>query len=218
MALLVPPREGDCGQGGEALGSAATGLRHLLEDVVEAHMVADVPVGVFLSGGIDSAALVAMAAARKVESVRTFTVGFGDSATARTELEHARRVARRFATDHSEVLLGADDVADCFPSIVRAMDQPSVDGVNSYVVSEFAAGHVKVALSGLGADELWAGYPYFRRFQRFVPLAPKGIPMLWPAAAWASRHLPGRVAAPLRFLAASPGQRQLEIRDPLPGL
>ena len=140
--------------------SATSFLRSLLEEAVESHLIADVPVGVFLSSGIDSTALVSLAA-QKGASLRTVTVVFPEREF--SEVEIARRTAQRFGTIHQELELTGNDVLGRLSEAVGALDQPSMDGINSYFVSWAArqAG-LKVALSGLGGDELFGGYGTFR--------------------------------------------------------
>jgi asparagine synthase (glutamine-hydrolysing) len=132
-------------------------LRETLRDSVRAHMVADVPVGVLLSGGVDSAGLVALAAGAQDDPVKTFSVGFEEASF--DELDRARLVAQRYATDHHEIVLRPDAV-ELFPKLVEAFDEPFGDSsaLPTYLVSELAAGQVKVALSGEGGDELFGGY------------------------------------------------------------
>ena len=137
--------------------SLADELRGVLRDSVRAHLVADVPVGVLLSGGVDSAALTAMAAQEGGEPVRTFSIGFEESSF--DELSKARLVAERYGTDHHEMVLRPDAV-ELLPKLVAAFDEPFGDSsaVPTYLVSELAATEVKVALSGEGGDELFGGY------------------------------------------------------------
>jgi asparagine synthase (glutamine-hydrolysing) len=138
-------------------GELAGELREILRDSVRAHLVADVPVGVLLSGGVDSAGLTALAAGESPEPVRTFSIGFEEASF--DELERARLIARRYATDHHELVL-RPDAAELLPSLIEAFDEPFGDSsaVPTYLVSELAAGEVKVALSGEGGDELFGGY------------------------------------------------------------
>jgi len=135
----------------------AAELRETLRDSVRAHLVADVPVGVLLSGGVDSAGLAALAAGEQGAGVRTFSVGFEESSF--DELDRARLVAQRYGTDHHEIVLRPDAV-DLLPKLVEAFDEPFGDSsaLPTYLVSELAASHVKVALSGEGGDELFGGY------------------------------------------------------------
>jgi asparagine synthase (glutamine-hydrolysing) len=146
-----------------AAGRAAAGeVRRLLDDSIRLHLVSDVPLGVFLSGGIDSSSLVALAARERPAPLITLSVGFDEPAW--TEITQARLVARRFGTDHREVRLAADQLFDALPAFFRAMDDPTIDGVNTYVLAGAArrAG-LTVVLSGTGGDEVFWGYGHLRR-------------------------------------------------------
>ncbi len=138
-------------------GELADELRETLRDSVRAHLVADVPVGVLLSGGVDSAGLTALAAGELSDPVKTFSVGFEESSF--DELDRARLVAERYGTEHHEIVLRPDAV-ELLPKLVEAFDEPFGDSsaLPTYLVSELAAGEVKVALSGEGGDELFGGY------------------------------------------------------------
>jgi asparagine synthase (glutamine-hydrolysing) len=131
--------------------------RARLRDSVRAHLVSDVPVGVLLSGGIDSGLLAALAAEETSEPLRTFSIGFEESSF--DELSDARKVATRYATDHHELVL-RPDAARLLPALAEAFDEPFADSsaLPTYLVSELASRHVKVALSGEGGDELFGGY------------------------------------------------------------
>ena len=146
-----------------------TQVRGLLNDSIEKELVADVPVGVFLSGGIDSSALVAMAA-RHRHHLHTFTVTFDERAY--SEEQYAAKVAAQFATDHHQVHLDGATALDGMDDLFAAYDQPSADGANTYFVSKAAieAG-LSVALSGLGSDEIFGGYGYFNDFRRLIRLS-----------------------------------------------
>jgi len=147
--------------------------------------VSDVPVGAFLSGGIDSSAVVALMREAGY-TPRTFSVGFDEQAF--DESEHARVVARLFKTDHTHVQLTGSDLLAQLPHALEAMDQPTGDAVNTYVVSgAVRARGIKVALSGLGGDEIFGGYPSFARLARVADLT-----RVW-----------GRTPSRLRALAAS---------------
>jgi asparagine synthase (glutamine-hydrolysing) len=137
--------------------SLAEELRGRLRDSVRAHLVADVPVGVLLSGGIDSSALTAIAAEESSGTVNTFSIGFEEESF--DELGKARLIADRYGTQHHELVL-RPDAAELLPRIVEAFDEPFADSsaLPTYLVSELAAGSVKVALSGEGGDELFGGY------------------------------------------------------------
>ncbi len=131
--------------------------RARIRDSVRAHLVSDVPVGVLLSGGVDSGLLAALAAQESSESLRTFSIGFEESSF--DELGEARRVAERYATDHHELVL-RPAAALLLPALAEAFDEPFADSsaLPTYLVSELASRHVKVALSGEGGDELFGGY------------------------------------------------------------
>ena len=132
-------------------------LRSRLRDSVQAHLIADVPVGVLLSGGIDSSALAALAAEASAEPVRTFSIGFEERSF--DELGDARLVAQRYGTQHRELVL-RPDAALLLPALAEAFDEPFADSsaLPTYLVSQLAAQDVKVALSGEGGDELFGGY------------------------------------------------------------
>jgi asparagine synthase (glutamine-hydrolysing) len=141
-------------------------LRSELEESVRLHLVSDVPLGVFLSGGMDSSALVALMSRVTDQRPKTFSVGFEE--TAYTEAPFSRAVAERFNTDHSEIQLNESRLLEILPGAIAAIDQPTMDGLNTFVVSHAVKSKgVTVALSGLGGDELFAGYPSFRRAVRF---------------------------------------------------
>jgi asparagine synthase (glutamine-hydrolysing) len=132
-------------------------LRGRLRDSVRAHLVADVPVAVLLSGGVDSGLLAALAAQETSGTLRTFSIGFDEAAF--DELADARRVAQRYGTAHEELVL-RPDAALLLPALAEAFDEPFADSsaLPTYLVSELASRHVKVALSGEGGDELFGGY------------------------------------------------------------
>jgi len=132
-------------------------LRARLRDSVRAHLVSDVPVGILLSGGIDSATLAALAAGESSEAVRTFSIGFEERSF--DELADARLVADRYGTLHRELVL-RPDAALLLPALAEAFDEPFADSsaLPTYLVSQLAAQDVKVALSGEGGDELFGGY------------------------------------------------------------
>jgi asparagine synthase (glutamine-hydrolysing) len=133
----------------------------VLEESVRLQMVSDVPLGAFLSGGVDSSLLVALMARIAGDRIKTFSVGFESEGAEIDESNEAERTARFLGTDHSAVIVRGEDVRDRIEHIARSLDQPSVDGVNSYFVSMAARPAVTVAISGTGGDELFAGYPWF---------------------------------------------------------
>jgi asparagine synthase (glutamine-hydrolysing) len=150
------------------LATAARRLRPMLEDAVRAHLIADVPVGLFLSSGLDSSAIAALAA-RAQPGMHSFTLTF--PGTPYDEAAAARSVAEHCGTKHREVPLDGGEVVARIDEALAALDQPTMDGINTYFVS-WAAREVglKVALSGLGGDELFAGYSNFGGTQRMKKL------------------------------------------------
>ncbi len=155
-------------------------LRERLQDSVKAHLLADVPVGVLLSGGVDSSVLAALAARTSSERVSTFSIGFRERSF--NELELAREVAERYGTDHHELVVDPD-IADLLPQLVAAFDEPFADSsaVPTYLVSELAARHVKVVLSGEGGDELFGGYETYAAdllAERIGPVAARLAPLV----------------------------------------
>jgi len=143
--------------------AAMEGLRARLERAVEEHLISDVPLGVFLSGGVDSAAIVALASrARKDQRLTTVTVAFGEKGF--NESAEALRIAHRFHTHHHELLVTSEDFAREMPVFLAKMDQPTNDGVNTWFVSKAARQcGLTVVLSGLGGDEVFWGYGHYRR-------------------------------------------------------
>lgn len=135
-------------------------LRAKLEDAVSSHMVADVPYGAFLSGGVDSSTIVALMTRKLGRPVSTFSVGFRGAGERLSELPYARMVAERYESDHHEVLIGAEDFTRLAEKVVWHLDQPVADAacLPNYMVSELAAQHVKMVLTGEGGDELFGGY------------------------------------------------------------
>lgn len=135
---------------------------NLLLASVERRLVADVPFGAFLSGGIDSSAIVGLMSRVATQKVRTFAVTFEEEAF--SEARYAAAIAKKFGTEHTEIRLQPTDFLELLPAALKAMDHPSGDGPNTYVVSKVTkeAG-ITMALSGLGGDELFAGYDVFKR-------------------------------------------------------
>jgi asparagine synthase (glutamine-hydrolysing) len=144
-------------------------LQPMLEDAVRLQLVSDVPVGVFLSGGIDSSALVSILS-RSGVTASTFSIVFREADY--SEAEHSRAIAAKFHTDHHEIAVSQSDVLAAIPEALGAMDLPTMDGINTYFVSrETRRAGVKVALSGLGGDEVFAGYSSFRDVPRMERVA-----------------------------------------------
>ena len=135
----------------------AAELLETLRESVRAHLVADVPVGVLLSGGVDSATLAALAAQESGERIKTFSIGFEEREF--SELDLARRVADRYGTDHHELIVRPNAV-ELLPKLAETFDEPFADSsaLPTYLVSQLAGEHVKVVFSGEGGDELFGGY------------------------------------------------------------
>jgi asparagine synthase (glutamine-hydrolysing) len=189
-----------------SFSDAAQEARRRLEQAVRDHLVADVPLGIFLSSGLDSTTLVALAG-REQPGVHTFTVIFPEQDLSEARL--ARESAKRFGARHKELLLDGEEMIDGHEAAVAALDQPSMDGINTYFVSQAArqAG-LKVALSGLGGDEIFGGYSTFRTTPRLGALAslagrsPRAARALT-AGALVRLGKAARQADPMRKLAAA---------------
>jgi len=136
-----------------------------LSEAVKLHMISDVPLGAFLSGGIDSSAVVALMAKNSQQPIRTFSIGFKEEKY--SELKHAKKVAEKYGCIHHEQIVEPESIS-LLPKLVRAYDEPFADPsvIPTYYVSKFASEHVKVALSGDGGDELFAGYDSYKRLQK----------------------------------------------------
>lgn len=158
----LKPASGDS----RSLEYYAEGLLHELEEAVRLHLVSEVPLGAFLSGGIDSSAIVALMSRTAQGKVKTFTVGFEEGKVGVDERPFARTIATQYGTDHSEYLYEDPErqIADMLPAIVRSFDEPFADSsaIPNYMISEAARKYVTVALSGTGGDELFAGYERYR--------------------------------------------------------
>lgn len=172
-------------------------VRRLLEESIRLRMVSDVQVGAFLSGGLDSSAVLALMTRISGDRLRSFSIGFDEAGAGMDERSAARLMAQHYGSDHSEVIVTGAQVRDELPAIIRAMDQPTGDGLNTYLVSQATAKHVKVALSGLGGDELFAGYPQYRLFQRADQ------------AAWLWKQMPRTARAVARDLPIESVQRAI---------
>jgi len=175
---------------------AETEIAEMLDESVRMQLVSDVPVGVFLSGGIDSSSLVGVLSRNGVRP-STFSIVFREEDY--SETEYSRAVAHHFHTDHHEITVTQSDFFAAITPAIQAMDLPTIDGINTYFVSERTRGAgVKVVLSGLGGDEMFAGYSSFRivpRMERFAS---------------ALDHVPGAIRLPLAnmFAALAPSSDQ----------
>lgn len=157
-------------------------LHEVLLDSVRSHLIADVPVGLFLSAGLDSSTLAALAREASDEPLRSITLGFEEyRGTSADETPLAKQVAGALGLQHQTRWVHGDEFAADRQALFRAMDQPSIDGANTYFVAKAAAGEagLKVAISGVGGDELFAGYPSFTNVPRLAALT-----------SWA-RNIPG---------------------------
>jgi len=154
-------------QPGFSAQDACQRLRQTFDEAVRLRLIADVSLGAFLSGGIDSSLVVASMARQSPDPVKTFSIGFEESSY--NELEYAALVARRYGTDHHELVVRPDSVS-LVEKLVHHFDEPFADSsaIPTYLVSEFAAQHVTVALSGDGGDELFAGYTRFQTMEKLL--------------------------------------------------
>ena len=190
----------------ESFESVAAEAKELFAESVRTRMIADVPVGVFLSGGVDSTLVAAAAAEASSQRLKTFTVGYDTGAV--NETERAREVAARLGSDHHEVTLTQADVAERAPHVLASLDQPLADraAIPLHALSQFARPRVTVALGGEGADELFGGYPRYRwleRARRLHAALPPGAVRSFAGALRQSGRLPAAQRASRR-LAPSP--------------
>jgi asparagine synthase (glutamine-hydrolysing) len=163
-------------------------LRARLEDTIRAHLVADVPVGAFLSGGLDSAAIVGLMVRLSGTRLKTFSIGFAERDF--SEAAAAAQNAHHFATDHHCFELSGEQLSGDLETIIEQLDQPTGDGLNTYYASRAArAGGVTVALSGLGGDELFGGYPSFGTTPRLA----SWLPWWWALPEWVQNGMIGRL-------------------------
>jgi asparagine synthase (glutamine-hydrolysing) len=170
-------------------------LRGRLREAVRSHLVSDVPVGAFLSGGLDSSVVVALMSLEGARPVRTFSIGFRE--TRFDELPYARQVAERYGTEHRELVV-EPEVAGRLPQLLTHFDEPFGDSsaIPTYLVSELARRHVTVVLTGDGGDEVFCGYEWQRRYEMLKPLyhlpsalrahAPR-LALLVPTGPWCQR-------------------------------
>ena len=187
-------RQGQAARFNGSEDEAAAELDALLSDAVKRRMIADVPLGAFLSGGIDSSTVLALMQKSSTRPVRSFSIGFREKAF--DEAKHAAAVAKHLGTDHTELYVSPDHARGVIPRLPQMYDEPFADPsqIPTFLVSEMTRKHVTVALSGDGGDELFAGYNrYFRseavrRFLETVPRAARGLmasaAMALPPAAW----------------------------------
>jgi asparagine synthase (glutamine-hydrolysing) len=195
-------KESEGGADGASDAALVAEFRDRFREAVKLRLMSDVPLGMFLSGGIDSAAITAMMSELVREPIKTFSVAFAEREA--NELEYARLVATRYGTDHHEVVVSAPDFLDAIPKLVWHEDEPMAhpSSVALYFVSQLAAQHVKVVLTGEGSDEMLAGYNRYRvtllnlrygeRYQRALPAGARrmiagAVAALAPGARWRAR-------------------------------
>ena len=141
---------------------AIQSLRDILQDSVEKHLVSDVPVGLFLSGGIDSSSIVSLANKVNKGSLQSFSVTFPESSF--SEGKYSQLIADQYCKNHTEIKLSAENLLHFLPQAIEAMDQPTIDGINVYTISKVVRETgIKAVLSGQGGDEIFGGYPNFKR-------------------------------------------------------
>jgi asparagine synthase (glutamine-hydrolysing) len=196
-------------KGSEAEAIEALGA--VLQDAVASHLMADVPLGAFLSGGVDSSAVVGMMARAASQPVKTFSIGFDEPAF--DELEHARTVARHFGTDHHEFVVRPDGLS-ILEDLIAHFDEPFADSsaIPTWYVSEIARRHVTVVLSGDGGDELFGGYDRYLPHPRVSQFDRLPVPGLRAAAGLAWPLLPHGAKGKnfLRHVAKDPAGRYLD--------
>lgn len=141
-------------------------LRHTLEDATKHHLIADVDVGSFLSGGVDSSAITALMSRVSSKKIKTFSLGFKEVTGVFDETAIAARTAKYLDTDHHEIKIDDDYVHNILENYMASIDQPTFDGINTFIISRETAESVKVALSGIAGDELFAGYSHFEQIRR----------------------------------------------------
>jgi asparagine synthase (glutamine-hydrolysing) len=136
-------------------------IRVKLEDAAQYQLVSDVPVGAFLSSGVDSCIAVGLMSKFSDNKISTFTVGFEKQFSSLNELEGAKLISKKFNTSHHELILNDNLINNIIEEYIEDIDQPSIDGLNTYLISMETAKHTKVAVSGVGSDELFCGYSHF---------------------------------------------------------
>jgi asparagine synthase (glutamine-hydrolysing) len=156
----------EAGRAPKSFDEAKQQVKHLFDEAIKSRMVADVKVGAFLSGGIDSSAVVAAMAKNSKTPVETFSIIFDEKEF--DESEYARMIAEKYKTKHTEITLKPEKLIEELPHFFKALDSPTVDGINTFLVSKLVKETgIKVVLTGLGGDELFAGYKNFKRWKTY---------------------------------------------------
>lgn len=197
---------------------AAERVRDLLADAVRVRLLSEVPLGAFLSGGIDSSLVVGLMSRVMDQPVKTFTVGFQGEGWF-DESDEAEIVARHFQTDHHALQVTSLDLPSTLEQTVPALDEPMCDPASlpTYLLSRYARGWVTVALTGEGADELFGGYDKYRFHQLLSALGPLGSLAGWAGSALPLSHFPEKARRALEAAALSGPARQLRLRSTFTG-
>lgn len=188
-------------------------LRFNLSKAAYYNTISDVPVGAFLSGGIDSTAVVGLMSEISGQRIKTFSVGFEGKHSYMDERKYAGLAASYLGTEHQDIVVTSKDAVKIFQEIISDIDQPSFDGTNTWIVSREAKKSVKVALSGLGGDEIFAGYPHFRMLSNGVESTfSRQMPTFYKLLEKAHKIRPNRISLRLLFKLATPVERFSMLR------
>lgn len=168
-------------------------IRSLILSSVKEQLISDVPLGIFLSGGLDSNIVLAAARIAGHDKLNTFTIGFEENADVHDETKLAESSADYYDTNHKKAILTKKDIVESLPQFIEGLDQPSTDGLNSYMVAKYSKQFITVSLSGLGGDELFWGYPWqYEMLERFK------MKNLWnslPMSSWMPPRLLNKIKA-----------------------
>lgn len=206
-----------------SVGEAVDALDKLLKEAVSRQMMADVPLGAFLSGGVDSSAIVALMQAQSGRPVKTFTIGFREKGY--NEAEHAKAVARHLGTEHTELYVSPKEAMDVIPRLPTLYDEPFSDSsqIPTFLVSQMTRQHVTVSLSGDAGDELFGGYNrYFwakalwRKLERFPPSVRRALAISItrvPSSKWNNLFSMMSPLLPKRLRYANPGHKLHKLSE-----
>jgi asparagine synthase (glutamine-hydrolysing) len=187
-------------------------VRSLLEASAQYQLVADVPVGAFLSAGVDSCVAVGLMSKFSPTKLNTFTVGFEKKFNELNELNGARLISKRFGTDHHELIVNDKLITEQIDDYILAMDQPSMDGLNTYLISKETARLSKVAVTGLGSDEIFGGYAHFAYAAIANLTFSKGMESITELPSIA-RRLPAKYRELLEYVISTPVVRHRMVRN-----